>query len=145
MDKDHGYQVDGCRRKIRTEQTACGAQGARMATYQHPLTVRRTRQPASEPLSARRRMASGESRTRREHRRVVDISRNRPQLRARSQWQEHCVKPCGAVEREPRQLNPGRPRGNSRPVSHNSVFLRGDGVASAPLMRTSRSHRLHRH
>jgi hypothetical protein len=55
----------------------------------------------------------------------------------RSQRQAHCAKPCGAVEPEPRELNRDRPRGNCRPVSHNSVFLSGDGLAAAPLMRSS--------
>jgi hypothetical protein len=44
------------------------------------------------------------------------------------------------MEREPRQLNPDRPRVNCRPVFDNSVFLSGNGVDSAPLVRTSTSH-----
>jgi hypothetical protein len=38
--------------------------------------------------------------------------------------------------------NPDRPRGNCRFVSDNSVFLSGDGVASAPLMKPSSSNDL---
>jgi hypothetical protein len=83
-------------------------------------------------------MASGESHNHQtRHRRLVDISPNHPRLRARSQWQARCAKSCGAVERKPRELNPDRPRGNCRPVSHNSVFLSGDGLAAAPLITTS--------
>jgi hypothetical protein len=107
-----------------------------------PLTVQRTGHAACQALPARRRMASRESHANRtQHRCLVDTSRNYPRARARSQRPEHCAKPWGAMERERRQFNPDRLRADCRPVSDNSVFLSGDGVDSAPLMRTRTSIR----